>query len=114
LILASAAGLFIANHFQPFADRGFSSIAAVSKRLNVPVVAAFPNNRRRQAESVADLTDDRKLPWANKVALYASTFLVGFVVFVLGFCLVDPEIRDGLSRNPVDGIARILAYFRGR
>lgn len=114
LVLSTAAGLFIANHFQPFANRGFSGIAAVANALKVPVVATLPNNRLRQTETVADLENDRKVPWANRIAHYATAIVIGFGLLTTGFSWIDSDVRESLFNNPVDGLARILDYFRGR
>jgi hypothetical protein len=113
-IIASASGIFVANHFQPFAETGFGSLGAVSKLLRVPVIATLPNNVTHQADAGRPAADGRKLPWANRCTHGATIVLLTWSVFIIGFCCMDQEIRGSLFRNPVDGIARILWYFKGR
>jgi archaellum component FlaC len=112
LILAAAFGLVVANHFKPFAAQGFSSIAEVSGKLGIPVVATLPINQGRRDGALSESTKVRKLPWANRLTRIATGWLWGVGFLVFGFCFISQEIREIFFQNPVDGLARAFWFFK--
>lgn len=109
LLLGSLAGLIgsiVAWHFDPFEHRGFEDVHSVSKTLGVPVVAI--------SDTVSKPNVVREHGWANHAAKAASLFLLLVSLVVVGFLVLNTEVREAFFTNPFHGCARIVQCFTGR
>jgi hypothetical protein len=113
LVMAVAAGLYTAIHFDPFARRGFDNLAHLTSSLRIPVVATLPNNPLTAAEGVSGDPVYRKTPWGNYIVPAASLFLSCFLSVVIVFCLLHSEIRRSFWENPFHGLTHIIWYVLG-
>lgn len=114
VVMALACGSFAAIHYDPFAKQGFESLNHLAKVLRVPIVATIPINQLTQAEALSAGLEYRKVPWVNYLVHLASIFLAGFLAIVLGFCLLNLEIRYSFMENPFHGITHLVWFLMGR
>jgi len=106
-LLSCLLGAAVAVNFHPFQEKGFESVGSLTSRLGIPVAATL--NSRMSADEVNDTGDS---PWANLVVSYAELFLFAITIVVLGFCLINPEIREAFTDNLFHGFSRIFWMFR--
>jgi hypothetical protein len=115
LALGAFAGLIgtvIAGHYEPFAVRGFSGVETVGKSLGIPVLATIGANERSGAKS-GEGPDSSGMSWANRVVKAAGLILFGIFVVIVGFILINSEVREAFFDNPFFGCAKIVRIFAG-
>jgi hypothetical protein len=100
-------GAVVAFNYRPFEEKGFENVHSIASRLGVPVAATL--NRR---QSAAPSAEEPKSHWANELVSYSELFLFAVTIVVLGFCIVDAEIRSAFADNLFHGFARIFWMFR--
>ena len=106
-IFSSLLGMAVAFNFHPFQEKGFQSVSSIASHLGIPVAATL------NSELSAEQTDEQdSSPWANIVVNYAELFLFAITIIVLGFCLINSEIREAFTDNLFHGFSRIFWMFR--
>ena len=103
-----AIGSLVAINWQPQAERGFDSAAALSESLGLPVLATIKGLAGNDAKQ-----SNPKSVWANRVSEVAVYVLLIGVLVMIGFAIIDPAIRESTLQNPFDGAARIIRVFFG-
>ena len=110
-ILAAAIGSVVASNYRPFAARGFASVGRLTALLRIPVVATLPTTA---GSALTDLDNQRiGLPWANWFVHGAKAVLFGLLLLVVGFCLINQEVRQAFLENPFHGFAKMVWVFVG-
>ncbi|MFT5301927.1 MAG: hypothetical protein ACI87E_004432 [Mariniblastus sp.] len=102
-------GATVAMKIDPFTSRGFDNPAAVEARLGVPVIAELKNNATStELPAMSFVTLN-----ANRVAKASGIVLFGIFVVVLGFVVVNTDVRLTFFENPLYGCAKIVRLFAG-
>jgi hypothetical protein len=102
-------GATVAMKIDPFTSRGFDNPAAVEARLGVPVIAELKNNATStELPAMSFVTLN-----ANRVAKASGIVLFGIFVVVLGFVVVNTDVRLTFFENPLYGCAKIVRLFTG-
>ena len=110
-ILAAAIGSVVASNYRPFAARGFANVGRLATLLRIPVVATLPITA---GSALTDLHNQRfGLPWANWFVHGAKAVLFGLLLLVVGFCLINQEVRQAFLENPFHGFAKMVWVFVG-
>lgn len=114
LLMLAAGGIagIVTFAYQPFAMKGFESVQNVSKQLKVPVVATL-RKEQSQDHGVSGEDSGDELPRANRLVTGCEWILFGVLMLVIGFCLVNADIRNSFFQNPFYGFARIFWVLRG-
>jgi len=105
---AGLVGTVVAWNFKPFASRGFTDVASIRRKLKVPVIATL---ELTEVESESD--EDEGRPVANRIVDYASLFLLGVFIIILGFVIINADVREAFFENPFFGCAKIVRIFTG-
>ncbi|MDB4766735.1 hypothetical protein OAG71_03505 [bacterium] len=106
-IFSGLLGLAVAFNFHPFEERGFQSVSSIASHLGIPVAATL------NSQLSADETESQQTShWANIVVSYSELFLFAITIIVLGFCLINTEIREAFTDNLFHGFSRIFWMFR--
>lgn len=100
-------GITVAMNYRPFQEKGFENVHSIASRLGIPIAATLNQRQSAATEHEADAT-----PWANAIIGYAELFLFAVTIIVLGFCLIDSEIRTAFTDNLFHGFSRIFWMFR--
>lgn len=100
-------GTVVALNYRPFEERGFENVHSISSRLGIPVAATL--NRRQSAPPTAQ---SPRGYWANDFVSYSELFLFAVTMIVMGFCLINSEIRAAFTDNLFNGFSRIFWMFR--
>ena len=106
-IFSSLVGVAVALNFHPFEDKGFSNVGSIATHLGIPVAATLSSEL-----SVNETVDDETSPWANTIVSYSELFLFAITIIVLGFCLINSDIREAFTDNLFHGFSRIFWMFR--
>ena len=110
--LLSMAGLvsgFFALYQFPV-TRSATNVETLSKSLGIPVVAILTADPNQQAKSSSV---EFFSTLANTLFIASKFFLIGIVVVIVGFVLIDSSIRESFFQNPFDGVAGIFRVFFG-
>ncbi len=111
-ILAAAMGSVVAFNYRPFAARGFANVGRLTALLRIPVVATLPATAM-SITSASMETNSPGVPWANWVVQGAKAVLFGLLLLVIGFCLVNQEVRRAFLENPFHGFTKMVWVFVG-
>ena len=106
-LLSLMVGTAVAYNFRPLDSKGFESEYSIPSKLGIPVAARL--NSRLSAKT----NDEEELQhWANALVGYAELFLFATTIIVLGFCLINEEVRNAFTDNLFHGFSRIFWMFR--
>ena len=107
--LAGMLGTIVTVAYRPFDDRGFENVDSISSKLGVPVLATIP----KQYPGGSHPSENNETPFANRLVGYAELALFAITIVVIGFCILNPNIRQAFAENLYHGFARIFWIFRG-
>ena len=102
-------GSVVAVKMNPFESRGFENARAIGRKLGVPVVAQI----RSDSSPSGEITNNKNVSWANRVATGSGFILFGALVVFGGFLLANPEIRFAFLENPLSGIVKTIWMLAG-
>ena len=109
-VVAGMLGTIVTVAYRPFDERGFENIDSLSSKLGVPVLATIQKQLSGDSHP-ADNPESK--PLANKLVGYAELTLFAITIVVIGFCIINPGIRQAFAENLYHGFARIFWMFRG-
>ena len=109
-VLAGMLGTIVTVAYRPFDERGFESIDSLSSKLGVPVLATIP---KQLSGGTHPADNPETTPLANRLVGYAELTLFAITIVVIGFCILNPNIRQAFAENLYHGFARIFWIFRG-
>lgn len=94
--------------YRPFSEKGFESVDSLKEKLGVPVIATI-NTKGTLSENAAN--DESHESWANKTVHFSELALFAITLVVLGFCIVNQDIRLAFSENIYHGFSKIFWMF---
>ena len=106
-IFSGLLGVAVAFNFHPFEEKGFQNVSSIASHLGIPVAATLNSELSTEESDTPEVS-----PWANTVVSYAELFLFAITIVVLGFCLINSEIREAFTDNLFHGFSRIFWMFR--
>ena len=109
-VVAGMLGTIVTVAYRPFDERGFESLDSLTSKLGVPVLATIPKQHSGGAHPADNLETK---PLANQLVGYAELTLFAITIVVIGFCILNPPIRQAFAENLYHGFARIFWIFRG-
>lgn len=104
-------GTAVALNLKPFEKLGFDDTQSIREKLEVPIIATL--NLDSPEEVAAAESSEIQVALANRVARIAGTFLLGVVLIILGFIIINTEVREAFWQNPFFGCAKIVRIFTG-
>jgi two-component sensor histidine kinase len=111
LLLASMLfGTIVTLAYKPFAQRGFESVDAVGKTLNLPVIATLESGSRFDEVTGPGLAAEAQsfeMPGSNQIVNICKWILFCGTMLTIGFCLVNADIRDAFLVSPFHGFSEI-------
>ena len=108
--MAGMLGTIVTVAYRPFDDKGFENVDSLSSKLGVPVLATIP---KQYSGGSHPLENNVETPLANRLVGYAELTLFAITIVVIGFCILNPNIRQAFAENLYHGFARIFWIFRG-
>lgn len=102
-------GLVVARRYQPFETRGFDTVDTIGKLLGIPVIVQLKSGN----PSSNDPTQLSTHSLSNRIVKFAGLALFGIAIVVLGFVLINSEVRAAFIDNPLYGCAKIFRIFAG-
>ena len=106
-IFSSLLGIAVSFNFHPFQEKGFQSVSSIASHLGIPVAATLNSELSAEEGDAEEVS-----PWANTVVSFAELFLFAMTIVVLGFCVINSEIRAAFTDNLFHGFSRIFWMFR--
>ena len=105
LATAGLVGTITAWHFNPFVNRGFEDIHAVSDKLGVPVVGLI------EVRTNTNSLDETN--WANRITLWATWFLIFALAAAVLLLMYSTTVREAFVRNPFYGLSEMFRTLSG-
>jgi len=112
-LFSSIVGFVVAQHYNPFQSTRFESVSGLASSLHLPVVATLPSQKIVEIDSSIQSHSDWREVAANRSVWIFKSVLFVLLSVVVGFCLVNEEIRISFLNNPFHGLARMVWIFIG-